>query len=53
MPSPTNHEVVTNIVFGVFAVLFSILTLWQAHRLWGLFRRHSHPAAHHDGTYPN
>lgn len=54
MSSSTNHEVAVNIVFGIFAVLFSLLTLWQAHRFWGLFRRHGHLAHRHDdGTHPN
>ncbi|CAL8583599.1 hypothetical protein XPA_009220 [Xanthoria parietina] len=45
MPSSTNHETAVNITFGIAAVLFSLLTLWQAHRLWGIFRRHGH--GHH------
>lgn len=32
--SPNNREVVVNIVFGLFAVLFAMITLWQGHRWW-------------------
>ena len=55
MPSSTNHETTVNIIFGIAAVLFSLLTLWQAHRLWGIFRRHGHghhaPRSSDDGTH--
>ena len=50
MPSTTNGETVVNIVFGISAVLFSLLTLWQAHLLWKIFRRPSHLAHELDGT---
>ncbi|CAL8577330.1 hypothetical protein XPA_003161 [Xanthoria parietina] len=44
MPPSTNHETTVNITFGIAAALFSLLTLWQAHRFWGIFRRHGHHA---------
>ncbi len=55
MPSSTNHETAVNVTFGIAAVLFSLLTLWQTHRFWGLFRRHGHhaPRSNDDGTHSN
>ncbi|KAL8748621.1 MAG: hypothetical protein Q9184_007182, partial [Pyrenodesmia sp. 2 TL-2023] len=31
-------DIAVNIVFGIFAVAASLLTLWQAHRLWQTMR---------------
>ena len=55
MPSSTNHETAVNVTFGIAAVLFSLLTLWQAHRFWAIFRRHGHhaPRSNDDGTHSN
>lgn len=38
-PSSNNRDITVNIIFGVFAVVFSLVTLWQGHRLWQTLRR--------------
>ena len=38
--SNSSTEVAVTIAFGLCAVAASALTLWQAHRLWRMFRHH-------------
>ena len=42
--SSNNREIAVSIVFGVFAVAFAIITIWQGHRWWHTFSRHVLPA---------
>lgn len=37
-----NREVLTNTIFGVFAIIFAAATLWQGHKLWRTLRRDVH-----------
>lgn len=37
--STNTQQVAINIVFGIFAVAASILTLWKGHRLWRTMRK--------------
>lgn len=46
--SPNIQELAVDIVFGLFAAVVALLTLWQAHRLWRTMRQS--PRQAHEGT---
>ena len=47
--STSTGELAVNVVFGLCAVAGTAITLWQAHRLWRMFRHHTpHSARAHD-----
>ncbi|KAI4219030.1 MAG: hypothetical protein LQ349_008478 [Xanthoria aureola] len=53
-PSPATSstsagELAVNVAFGLCAVAGTAITLWQAHRLWRMFRHHTpHSARAHE-----
>jgi len=38
--SQTSTETITNIVFGIFAVVIGAVTIWQGYRAWNIWRCH-------------
>ncbi|KAL8740383.1 MAG: hypothetical protein Q9190_006913 [Brigantiaea leucoxantha] len=38
--SSNNNEVAVNAVFGVLAVIASVVTFWQGKRFWKLWKKH-------------
>ena len=51
--STSTGELAVNVAFGLCAVAGTAITLWQAHRLWRMFRHHtphSTRAHENDGT---
>ena len=52
--STSTGELAVNVAFGLCAVAGTAITLWQAHRLWRIFRHHTSHSAHaheDDGTF--
>ncbi|KAI4218271.1 MAG: hypothetical protein L6R36_009042 [Xanthoria steineri] len=39
--STSTGELAVNVAFGLCAVAGTAITLWQAHRLWRMFRHHT------------
>lgn len=51
--SPTttsNNAIAVNIIFGVFAVIASIITVWQGHRYWRILRQNHHGDRNEDNN---
>ena len=40
--SSNSTEIITNAVFGITATAISVVTVWQGHRAWKLWREHAH-----------
>ena len=40
MSSSNSTDVSTNVVFGIFAVVGSLATIWQGHKAWKLWQQH-------------
>ena len=41
-PDSSSHDAVTNIVFGICAIIASIIMIWQAHKAYNTWYRGSH-----------
>ncbi len=46
--SQMSTETITNIIFGIAALVIGIITVWQSYKAWGTW--HHHPHEHQNGT---
>ncbi|KAL8748622.1 MAG: hypothetical protein Q9184_007183 [Pyrenodesmia sp. 2 TL-2023] len=44
-----NREIAVSTIFGIFAVIFALITLWQGHRLWMTLRHDTNGAGQRHG----
>ncbi|CAD6567016.1 MAG: hypothetical protein ASARMPREDX12_009218 [Alectoria sarmentosa] len=40
--SSNSAQIITSVVFGITATVISIVTVWQGHRVWKMWREHAH-----------
>ena len=40
---PNSTQTITNLIFGLTATIISVVTVWQGHRVWKMWREHHAP----------